>query len=1043
MAMQYPLLFPYGEDGYTTDIPHNDRKETERRVRTKVTVREYNAFRFQQREKEAKTRFQLGRLNQQQQVDAFTCMQEGRLEWVRSNQKKLRKDVLRGLTDAVSRGDTTPASVGQRVILPSSFTGSPRFMIQNYHDALAICRWAGPPDLFITMTCNPKWPEIREFLSLIPGQKPEDRPDIIARVFKIKLDELMVDLTKRNICGRTKVGFSRFNYMVPVGYQSSQEIIILTLNYLAILTFNHLAAIYTIEFQKRGLPHVHILLFLHEADKLRTPSDIDRLISAELPDQELDPIAFEAVVQYMTHGPCGNLNPKCPCMHGGRCTKYYPKDFNNETVIGEDGYPAYMRRNNGRTTTKNGHTIDNTFIVPYNVDLLVKYQAHINVEVCNKYTCTKYLFKYMNKGPDMALATIQEATENAMPGGQLGNHEPQKDEIQSYLQCRYVSAADACWRVFGFPIQYKYPPVQRLNCHLKEEQTVMFEDHEHLDEVLERVGPAKTPLIGWMEANKKYPQARTLTYHEFPTEWVWLTKEKRWKVRDDRFKIGRIYYVHPASGELYYLRMLLDIVTGSTTFGEIRTVNGIEYATFKEACNAMGLLEGDTEWHEALQAASSWAHAPQLRELFVTILIFCEVSNPSDLWYKNWELLSDDVLYRQRKRFNSPNIMLTTNQVQNYALYDIELILNRNNRSRANYGNMPFPDMALVQQTTNRLVLEEKMYDVGTLADEASTLEVGLNPEQSTIYHKILEAVENRAGGVFFIYGSGGTGKTYLWSTLISRLRSEGRIVIAVASSGIAALLLHCGRTAHSRFSIPIHLNENSCCRIMQGSDLAFLLQQASLIIWDEAPMVHRHAFEAVDRTLRDIMQTNDKPFGGKTVVLGGDFRQILPVVPRKGRAEIVDASVNRSPTIWPHFTVFKLTTNMRLRGSSDIVGLEEMQNFSKWVLDVGDGQIHATAKTREDEANWIQIPPDLLIKDHPDKKAALVEEIYPDLLHRYTDIKYLAERAILAPKNDCVDDINNYILSMIHGEEGVYKSVDRVSPLANRTSVDEDLYPT
>ncbi|XP_056698595.1 uncharacterized protein [Spinacia oleracea] len=526
MAMQYPLLFPYGEDGHRTEIPHTDVEQTGRRVRTTMTMREYYAFRFQQRKKEAKTRFQLGRLNQQQQVDAFTCIQEGRLEWVRGNQKKLRKDVLRGLADAVSRGETTPASVGQRVILPASFTGSPRFMIQNYHDALAICRWAGPPDLFITMTCNPRWPEVRDFLSLIPGQKPEDRPDIIARVFKIKLDELMVDLTKRNICGRTK------------------------------------AAIYTIEFQKRGLPHVHMLLFLQEPDKLRTAADIDRLISAELPDPEEDPVAFEAVVQYMTHGPCGTLNPKCPCMHDGRCTKYYPKDFNDDTIIGEDGYPQYRRRNNGRVAQKNGHTIDNTFIVPYNVDLLVNYQAHINVEVCNKYTCTKYLFKYMNKGPDMALATIQEVTDSGIPGGQQANPEPPRDEIKSYLQCRYVYAAEACWIVFGFPIQYKYPPSSTL---------------------------------------KLSPRGRTN-------------------------------------------------MTGSTSFADIRTVNGVEFATFKEACNALGLLEGDSEWHEDLKAASSWAHAPQLRELFATILIFCEVTSPSDLWEKNWDLLSDDVQYRQRKR---------------------------------------------------------------------------------------------------------------------------------------------------------------------------------------------------------------------------------------------------------------------------------------------------------------------------------------------------------------------------------------------------------
>ncbi|XP_021754741.1 uncharacterized protein LOC110720016 [Chenopodium quinoa] len=627
-----------------------------------------------------------------------------------------------------------------------------------------------------------------------------------------------------------------------------------------------------------------MLLFLHEADKLKTQTDIDRLISAELPDTEKDHIAFEAVVQYMTHGPCGALNPKCPCMQGGRCSKYYPKNFNSETSIGEDGYPIYRRRNDGRTTTKNGITIDNTFIVPYNVDLLVKYQAHINVEVCNKYTCTKYLFKYMNKGPNMATATIQQQSE-----GSSIQQQPQRDEIKTYLQCRYVSAAEACWRMFGFEIQYKQPPVERLSCHLEDEQIVMFEDHELLDDVLDRVGQAKTPLTGWMEANRKYKKARTLTFHEFPTEWGWLKKEKKWKERDRGFKIGRIYFVLPASGEQYYLRILLNIVKGATCFAEIRTVNDVEFSTFKEACNALGLLEGDNEWHEALQAAPTWATAPQLRDLFVTLLIFCEVTNPTELWEKNWEMLADDILYRQQKRLGTRNIVLTTNQLQNYALHEIELSLNRNNRSLRNYANMPYPDISLVQQSSNRLILEEQMHDVGTLANQASHLEAGLNPEQNDVYQQILQSVNSETGGVYFIYGSGGTGKTYLWTTLISKLRSEGQIVIAVASSGIAALLLQCGRTTHSRFSIPINLNEISCCRIAQGSDLANLLQRASLIIWDEAPMIHRHAFDAVDRTLRDIMQTEnansgDRPFGGKTVVLGGDFRQILPVVPRKGR---------------------------------------------------------------------------------------------------------------------------------------------------------------
>jgi len=132
--------------------------------------------------------------------------------------------------------------------------------------------------------------------------------------------------------------------------------------------------------------------------------------------------------------------------------------------------------------------------------------------------------------------------------------------------------------------------------------------------------------------------------------------------------------------------------------------------------------------------------------------------------------------------------------------------------------------------------------------------------------------------GLFFLYGYGGTGKTYIWRSLAAAIRSRGETVIAVASSGIAALLIPGGRTAHSRFNIPIIIHESSSCTITPDSDLATLIARAKLIIWDEAPMLHKHCFEAVDRAFRDVLRAYndgrlDIPFGGKVVVLGGDFR--------------------------------------------------------------------------------------------------------------------------------------------------------------------------
>ena len=159
---------------------------------------------------------------------------------------------------------------------------------------------------------------------------------------------------------------------------------------------------------------------------------------------------------------------------------------------------------------------------------------------------------------------------------------------------------------------------------------------------------------------------------------------------------------------------------------------------------------------------------------------------------------------------------------------------------------------------------------------------------------------------------TGGTGKTFLYNVLLSTVRSSGDIAVAVALSGIAALLITGSRTAHSRFKIPLKLNESLTCNISQNSKEARLIILAKLFIWDEAPMIHKFAFEALDQTFRDITQV-DKPFGGKVFVFGGDFRQLLPIIPRALRAEVVSSSLSRS-SLWRHMKVMKLSINMRLR---------------------------------------------------------------------------------------------------------------------------------
>jgi len=206
MAIEYPILFPYGEDGYRLNIRYRDTDDVEINDEDMVTMREYYAYRLQFREGQGNTVLLGGRLFQQLIVDAYCCIEEDRLNWIRSNQRHIRAEVYRGLKDAITAGDTSALSVGHRMVLPSTFTSGPRYMVQNYQDAMAICRSAGSPDYFITFTCNAKWPEITDCLRSIPGQKPEDRPDIISRVFYIKLLNLLHDIKDKKHFGKINAG---------------------------------------------------------------------------------------------------------------------------------------------------------------------------------------------------------------------------------------------------------------------------------------------------------------------------------------------------------------------------------------------------------------------------------------------------------------------------------------------------------------------------------------------------------------------------------------------------------------------------------------------------------------------------------------------------------------------------------------------------------------------------------------------------------------------------------------------------------------------
>ncbi|XP_020876690.1 ATP-dependent DNA helicase PIF1-like [Arabidopsis lyrata subsp. lyrata] len=549
----------------------------------------------------------------------------------------------------------------------------------------------------------------------------------------------------------------------------------------------------------------------------------------------------------------------------------------------------------------------------------------------------------------------------------------------------------------------------------------MYDDDDDVDEVLTKEANQTSQLLEWMKTNSRDDFAKTLTYAEFPFWFVWNKKIKEWTDRQRNIAFGRIHHFTPAAGNLFYMRMLLNKATGATCFEDLRTVDGVIYSTYKEACFALNLLDDDKEYIDAITEASQWGSAQYMRRIFVMLLLSESLSTPNRVWSETWHLLSEDILYMQQKIRQAPDFSMSEEQIKNQTLFEIERLLLSNGSSLTNFREIPFPDDNNIPAAINMLISDELCYDRQACQEEYHRLLPMLNIEQKNIFERIMATVDSKEGGVFFVYGFGGTGKTFLWKTLSTYIRSKREIVINVASSAMAALLLEGGRTAHSRFSIPIQVHETSTCTITPDSDIAALLEEAKLIIWDEAPMMHKHCFEALDRSLKDILNPT-KPFGGKTVVFGGDFRQILPVVPKGSREQIVQASLSSS-SLWNSCQVLSLTKNMRLTVESDPLEVDIIKEFSEWILKLGDGKL---SEPNNGEAE-IDIPEDMLLKDSLDPINSIALSTYPSLLQNLDDGDYFKDRAILCPTNDVVDEVNNYIMDLLPGESHQYYSSDKI----------------
>mmetsp|Transcript_6468 Transcript_6468/g.26204 ORF Transcript_6468/g.26204 Transcript_6468/m.26204 type:complete len:497 (+) Transcript_6468:183-1673(+) len=463
--------------------------------------------------------------------------------------------------------------------------------------------------------------------------------------------------------------------------------------------------------------------------------------------------------------------------------------------------------------------------------------------------------------------------------------------------------------------------------------------------VLGREPPA-TPLTEWLALNQSTRDAEEPPprYIDMPKSYVWTSGKWR-KQRTRTFAVGRVHWVHPTSGEAFYLRILLarEETRGAKTFEALRTVRGEVHQTYKAACAALGLLQDDAEWDGMMTEAAQTQMGKRLRALFVYILLNCQPTHADALFESHSVSTADDLSRDVRSRRRNMSDDEAARFATSLLLLEIEVMLKRHS-VELTLAKMHLPELISDQDRdaaqsfreemgAPQLIVEET-YDRGDRARRTQEDLARMLDSQRAVVDPIISAVREGRQDLSFWDAPAGTGKTFCANTLLAAVRGmEDKHALAVASSGIAAVLLEGGRTFHSRFKAPLSMGrESPPFAVKLHTALADLIRRADIILWDEAPMMNRHYLEGLDAMLRDVMRS-EQPFGGKRIVVAGDFRQTLPVVKRGGRAQTVRAS-HKESRLWRLFTTRRLEVNMRVRLNGQS---QEAEDFAAMISEVGE----------------------------------------------------------------------------------------------------------
>jgi hypothetical protein len=716
------------------------------------------------------------------------------------------------------------------------------------------------------------------------------------------------------------------------------------------------AVIWVVEFQKRGLPHAHICVMLAPGNRPRTTEDIDKLVSARFPDKQRDPVLHGLVLKHMVHA-YGSCNASSPCWKDGVCGKMFPKDQTDVTHQTDDGYPRYARpRNDEVGVYPNGQVVTNQYVVPYNPYLLKQYQCHINVEVTTSFKVVKYLFKYVYKGSDTALVEV------------YGN-----DETVQYLDSRYLSATESMWRFMSFALHDQTPTVFPLTIDLNPQH--------------------KSHLHAYLQYNTNHPEdqlAHSLTYDRFVEHYRYITTTGVFQPRIKNIQmIGRVYFINPAAGELYYLRLLLLHVPGVSSLVGLRFHNGRQWSTYRETAVSYGLAYNDEEYVRCLTEASQDQLAPSLRRLFVTIVSQCQPQNAQQLFTLFADEMAADLLGGSVYLAFSMILGLLSDLGISGVMAKLDI------------------DQVVDDRLENSIgVTTDALTSVNLDPDDVADDMDRFSDEQRGVFDRIRDDLINTHNQhhLYFVEGPGGTGKTFLFQTMLAWCETNNVNAMVFSSTGITATMYRGGLTVHKGLGVPINVTNSSICSLRAVDRQR--IRECKLMIIDEATMLSKLVYLCIDRTLRSIMDS-DQPFGGKLIVFGGHWAQILPVVRHGNMATIVAATMKRCG-FWHNITQLRLSINLRLRNADE-----------QW------RQLLHRAEFGDD-SNTLELPAAIVLTyrhDCREKFRELIDFVFPDL----SVDEVVMNHRIITPLNKDVDEINQMVMERYAGVAVTCPSVSSI----------------